>query len=506
MPRLRIGLLARAALAVAPAAWPAQATPAPLSVTVTGSVGASDNGGHSPPGQERSELITSIQPRVALARRGAALDLDLQAGVNVLSFANGTQRGGVLPDVRASAKATLVERLLHVEASARVRQSEADPFGEREDGMAAANRRTESVYQISPSLEHDFSPGTSLTARHTAVLMTHAAGAGARFVAQGSAIQLEHKPAPVGAAVELARDEAETQGVATSRFTLEAARLRASLQLHDEIVFGAFAGRERSRLLLGDRNDSLRGLLLRWTPGPRTEMSAAIEHRFFGRGGTFTLKHRTPFLSLEFAASRQPVVSSVSLGVAERGRDLRGFLDAILTTRYPDPVVRSGIVGGVIASRGLDRELQGPIDVMAEYPQLQSEVRATGVLLGQRNTLTLTLYRQVRRQITWPGDPLPLSEMARADSRQTGASLHFSRRLAPEMSAETVVRWSRFGGLALRAGDASDDRVYQLTLMRHLSMRTDASFTVQHTRFSTTVDGETPSVATLGFVGLQHRF
>jgi uncharacterized protein (PEP-CTERM system associated) len=503
VPPLRIDALACAALIAAPAALQAQTATPPASLTLAGSVGASDNGGLSPAGRERSELITSIQPRLAMARRGAMLDLDLQAGVNLLSFANGTQRSGLLPDVRASARATLVEHLLHVEGFARVRQSEADPFGAREEGMAAANRRTEGLYQVSPSLEHDFSSRASLTARHTALLMTHAAGADARYVSQCSALQLEHRPAPVGAALELSREEAETQGFALSRFTLASARLRASLQLHDELVLDAFAGRERSQLLLSDRTDPLRGVSLRWTPGPRTEASATFEHRFFGQGGALAVRHRMPFLSLEFAASRQPVVSSVSLGVAQRRQDLRGLLDAILTTRYPDPAVRSGVVTGVMASRGLDGELQGPVDVTAEYPQLQSDVHATGVLLGARNMASLTLYLQSRRRIMRLGD---LPSAANADSRQAGASFQFSRRLGPQLSAEAAVRWSRVSGLALREGESSDARAIRLTLTQHLSLRTDASAGVQHDRFTTTAAGQAPYAATLGFVGLQHRF
>jgi len=493
-------------LALVPGGVQAQAPAAPVTLTVAGSVSASDNGGLSPPGQARNDWITSVQPRVGVARHGRGLDLDLQAGVKLLSFANGTQRGGLLPDASVSARATLVEHLLRVDAAARVRQSEADPFGARQDGLSAANRRTEGLYEVSPLLEHDFSPRVSLAVRHTATLRTHAAGVGERFVSQRSMVRLERKAAPLGAALELLRDAGHTRGVATSRSMVEAARLHASLRLHDEIVLGAFVGRERSRLLLSDRNDALHGLSLQWTPGPRTEVSATVEHRFFGRGGSFALRHRTPFLSLEFAAGRQPVVSSASLGVAGQGHDLRGFLDAILITRYPDPAVRSGIVSGVIASRGLGGELQGPVDVVAEYPQLQSELRATAVLLGTRNTVSLTLYRQSLRQILRPGDPLALVGPAVADSRQSGASLQFGRRLGPQLSAEAIVRWSRFEGLSLREGDVSDDKAYRLSLTRHLSLRTDASAGFQHTRFATTVSGQNPYVATLGFVGLHHRF
>src|SRR5262245_57718516 len=47
----------------------------PLRITLDGSFTATDNGGLSPHGEERSDLITSVRPRVTYERRSAGLDV-----------------------------------------------------------------------------------------------------------------------------------------------------------------------------------------------------------------------------------------------------------------------------------------------------------------------------------------------------------------------------------------------------------------------------------------------
>ncbi|MEO6659569.1 MAG: TIGR03016 family PEP-CTERM system-associated outer membrane protein, partial [Burkholderiaceae bacterium] len=411
---------------------------------------ATDNGALSAAGQERNDFIAVVRPKVVMSRRGAGLDFDLQASAALLAYANGTQQGGVLPNVRARMKLTAVERLLYLDAAAQVYQSESDPFGARADSTTGANRRTASAYRVSPYIERELWPDVSFLARHDAVLTTNGAGVGSRFVSNHSLIRLERKPMPLGAAAELSRLEEESQGSAASRFTLDTARLRASVALGDQFVLGAVAGADHSRSLLSDHTDSLYGMSAQWTPGPRTQLSAELEQRFFGRAGVLKLRHRMPFMSFALTMSRQPVRSSASLGVLGQGADIRGLLDAILTTRYPDPTVRGELVDNLVTSRGLDTRQQHPVDVVAEYPQLQTSNQVSWTLLGARNTASVTLYTQTLRLLTHDGDPLSLPAGAAADSRQAGGSVQFNRRLTPQLSAGAVVRWSKITGLAAR--------------------------------------------------------
>lgn len=466
---------------------------------------ATDNGALSAPGQEKHDVITSVRPRVTMAHRGAGLEFNIDASATFLNYANGTQQGGVLPDIRGSLKATVVDRLLFIDAAALARQAAVDPFGSQANDAGATNRRTAGTYRISPYLEREFASDTSLLARHDATLSTNGAGDGSRQVSNYSLIRLDRKPVPFGAAVELTRLDDRTTGTADSRFTLDTARLRASIALVDEVILGAVVGTDRTKWLLNDYSDPLYGGSIQWKPGPRTEFSASLDHRYFGSAGDLSFRHRMPWMSFELTMSRQPVTSSTSLGVLGQGSDIRSFLDAILTTRYQDPVVRSGVVDSLVTSRGLDTRASSPTDVVAVYPQLQTSVNATWVLLGTRNTTTLNVYSQSARQLTHDGDLFALQTAAISDSRQVGGSIQFNRRLTPQLAADAVVRWAKITGLSARAGEDSDQKTYRLSLTQSISPRTGVSAGIQRTQFTTTAIGQHPFDATLVFVGINHR-
>ena len=271
-------------------------------------------------------------------------------------------------------------------------------------------------------------------------------------------------------------------------------------------MLGAVAGADHDKFLLSDHTDSLYGITLQWKPTQRTDLSVSLEHRFFGQGGDLTFTHRTPFMSFSIAASRQPTTSSSSLGVAGSGSDVRGLLDAILTTRYPDASVRSGLVDNIVSSRGIDTKSQGAVDLVADYPQLQTAVNASWALLGTRNTLTLNLYALTARQLTREGDPLSSAAIANNDTRQAGGSIAFNRRLTRQLSVDLSASWSKITGLAARAGETSDQRMYRFSMQKSLSPRTNVSGGLQRTEFTTTAAGQNSFDATLLFIGMSHRF
>jgi uncharacterized protein (PEP-CTERM system associated) len=210
-------------------------------------------------------------------------------------------------------------------------------------------------------------------------------------------------------------------------------------------------------------------------------------------------------MSFLVSMRRGPATVSSTLGQIDAGSDLRPALDAILTTRYPDPTVRRGLVRTLIGSRGLDVRLPSATDIVADYPQLVTSANATWVLLGTRNTASVTLYTQTVRQLTRAGDPPPAGG-GQNDSRQAGASLQLGRRLTPQLSADVVLRWSRITGLAARTGESSEEWVERLVLSRAVSPRTQISGGVQHNRFASNASGQHDYRATLAFAGMRHSF
>jgi uncharacterized protein (PEP-CTERM system associated) len=499
-------MLGTVALACVPGLLQAQAQTPPAVFSVDGNLKASDNGGLEAAGLERNEFITSVRPKVVLTRRSAGLTLDLEAAAAFTAYANGTQSDGVFPEARGSLKATLLERWAYLDAAVQVREVEQDPFGSRVDGSNGANRRTERTYRLSPYIQRELAPGTTLLARYDASLTENGAGEGTRLLSQNSLLRLEREPVPIGGALELSRLDNESRDVVTNTYTLDTARLRVNVQLEDQMVVGVVAGADRSQWLLSDNTDALYGVNLKWNPGPRTSLSADLEHRFFGAAGKVEFRHRMPSMSFALTASREPVMASTSLGVVGPGGDLRGFLDAILTTRYPDPAAREGVVDKLVTSRGLDTRVPNAVDLVAEYPQVRTAANLTWAALGTRNTASVTLFARELSVITREGDPLPLPGVAGEDSRQHGAAFQFNHRLTPQLSVDAGVNWSRFRGLEARSGEQSEQTDYRLSFVQSLSPRTGASAGLQHTRFTSNASGQASYDETQVFVGMNHRF
>ncbi len=107
--------------------------------------------------------------------------------------------------------------------------------------------------------------------------------------------------------------------------------------------------------------------------------------------------------------------------------------------------------------------------------------------------------------LTRDGDPLAGLAGATADSRQRGAALQLEHRLGAQLSALLAGNWSRIEALG-GSSERSDEQTWRFTLLNHLSRRSDLTVGVQWNRFETTAVGQRSFDATLGLVGLIHRF
>ena len=478
----------------------------PLRLSVDGKLAVTSNGGLDPSGQERSDVIASVRPAIVATHHGVDLSFDLKAAVTLLGYANGTQSNSALPDLAGNMKSTLVEHWLYFDADAYLRYAEADPFGVRADDLIGANRRVQRSVSLAPYVQHELGPNARFVARQQFVSTSDDAGDGTRLDSNISLLRLERDPKPLGAAVEWTRLDNRAQDDGASRYTLGTARARATAIVAEDLQVGAVVGQDRSSYLLGRNIDSLYGGSVQWTPTPRTDLRLEWEHRYFGSSGGLTLSHRTPFMAFDVEVSRQPVDSASSFGTLGPGSDLRGFLDAILTTRYPDPATRANVVDNLISSRGLDLHGTGAVNVEGDYPQLRTSGRASLAFLGPINTASLALYSVTSRALTRDGDALTGLNTAVADNRQRGGSLQINHRLQSDLTCALLASWSRYEGLGAHAGETSSEQNYRVSLTQTLSAQSVLSVALQWNRFVSTATGQNSFDATLALIGLSHRF
>ena len=502
-----------ATAASAPPAVASQPANLPPRLSLEVRAAATNNGGVDDNGARQGDFITSLRPALDVTHTGAGFSADVHAAATLIDYAKSSQRNGVLPDVRGSMGATLVEHWLKIDAAGYLRAAEADPFGVRTDEVAAGDRRNDWGVLAGPTLQHDFGPQSSIVARHQFGVTRAAASTTAstsddqgRLDTNLTLVRFERKPTPLGMSAELTRlDNRSTSDLGDSRYTLTTGRLRGTLLVGGELSVGALVGQDRSDYLLSSHVDPLYGVAFDWTPGRRTHLELEVEHRYFGESGRLHLEHRTPFLTIAIDARREPLDATSSFGTLGQGVDLRSALDSILTTRFPDPAARAGVVDAIVASRGLDTRSAGAVNLVGDYPQLQTAAQASFTLIGVRDTLSLSAYALTTRALTRDGDPLAGLASATADNRQRGATFQLEHRLGAQLSAVLLGTWSKIQGLGAST-EHSEEQAWRISLLDHLSRRSDLTVALQWNRFETTAAGLRSFDATLGLVGLSHRF
>jgi uncharacterized protein (PEP-CTERM system associated) len=474
---------------------------------VDSTVTATDNGNLAPDDEKERDFIVSVQPGVHVERNGPHLELRLDAALEFVDHLEGTQRDRALPSVEGVMTATLVERLLFIDASADVRQVELDPFGTRVAEGSTANRRTASTYRIAPYLLREFSPRTSMLARHEEAWANQSGEEAPDLRTSASVVRFDIKPVPVGMLVELSRLDNSYTGDETEQLEVEAARVGGTIGLLDgDLVAGVVAGQERTRIEgSSSRTGDIYGATMQWTPSPRTDFLASAEHRFFGTGGRLRFRHRTPFTMLSIEALREPATALTASGVQASGSNVATYLDAILSRSMPDPVERAVRVQNQLANLGLQSNLPGSVEVIADYAQLQTGVNVTWVMSTPRTTTTLSAYRQTLRQLDIPGEDEDPG-VAVSDNKQWGLVAEFNRRLSPVTSLDLRGAYSRIRGLGELEGDSSRETGAQVGLTRALAPRTGATAGVRFRKIKAEGEDLESHDVTSIFVGLSHRF
>lgn len=488
--------------APAAAAEPAPVRPPVLRVTVEAQALATDN---ATPEQAttRSDLLLTLRPSVAYRRISRGLDVDAEAAVKLIATARDSQDERAWPDVRARARATVIDQWFWLEGAAQWQAVQVDPFAASPADNPGIKARRQHALRLSPVIEREFSARDALLLRHDMTEATHPTLEGSRFHSQQTLARLSHKPQRLGGALEWSRQDSDTDGEEASRLLLERWQVHGMVEAIDDWVLGAYVGRERNRFFFDDRTDGVQGLSLRWAPSPRTELDLRAEQRFFGKAGVLNLRHRMPMMSVVLRVAREPQTSLASLGLLGPGGDLRALLDGILSTRVPEADERRALVDALIADRGLTTRLSRPVEWFAAYPQLASTASVSAVLHGVRNTTSLSAFRQT--VVALNRNDAIVAVPANNDSRQTGVGLQWNRRLGSRLDAETGLQWKRVEGLGLRQGETSDVKVARLSMTQRLTPQTQASGGVQYLRVNASGAGRIPYDATSIFFGLKHR-
>jgi uncharacterized protein (PEP-CTERM system associated) len=183
------------------------------------------------------------------------------------------------------------------------------------------------------------------------------------------------------------------------------------------------------------------------------------------------------------------------------------LLDAIFTTRYPDPAQRAIVVNSVIAGLGAPNVLGEPLEVFSGYAQLRDSVNAAVAFQGVRSTAVVRVYGVRLRQLNRESAPFIPGVTLQADNLQKGASIDISRKLTTTYTADLSFGFSDIVGKGLADGQETKNKNIRLTLGQELSPRTKFNYGLRY-QVDDIVDPtvERTVKETAVFLGVIHRF
>lgn len=492
------------ALAALLAPLAAAAQQGPLELSISSTATGTSNGASSASGLEQRDLFLSVRPSLAFAKAGPGLRLRADLGMDLITARNETRKDQALPFVQAKAETTVVDRFVFVDAALEVRQIEQDAFASRVEQGSTQNARTASTATLSPYISRELTSDLSLLARAEVAWLRYSGDSSQDSQTGNMSAKLTAKPRPIGGLVELKTFKSEYATSSTNDWRVDAVTAGPTYSPNNELVLGLVGGTERTTSSGTTQTDSVVGVTAYWVPSQRTNLAVSVDKRFFGTGWNASFTHRMPSVSFALRAAREPMLPTVA-GVGTRG-NLSAFLDAILTTRFPDPVQRAALVSEMIATRGLQTSVQGTAGSVSNYAQLASGGETTVVFLGTRNTVSVSIYQQTITLLTRADGTSQFLGSGDSDNRQQGATVGVNRRLSPNTALDFSARWSRIEGLSSRVGDVTRESSVRLGVVRNTAPRTSVSLGVQHRQTDTNVSNLTSFEETSAFAGVAHRF
>lgn len=456
----------------------------------------------------RDDVGLTVRPRISLLGEGARLRLSGTAALNAVTYARDTLPSRALPEADLNGRLEAIERLFFVEAGFRALQTSDNPFGIRPEAGSTQNTLTTTQTRLSPSIESSPAPNLRYRVRSdntwtrdsgstTPVATSTAAG----YFARHSAL-IEQDPAPLGWRLEAERSYTRYDDLQRQPLTLDLARFSVDYALTSELSAGVRVGHERVDVEGVRGEGTVYGVQMRWQPSPRTTLSAFQEERFFGSNWRLAFDHRSPRYAWSIVTARAIDTTPQSIFELPAAQNVASLLDAMFTTRYPDPIERARVVQDFIARQGLPTSTLGPIGLFAQRLSLVTLHNASFSLIGVRSTLVFSAFRARTEDAS--ETTAIIAGGVRTNNQQTGGAITLTHRLSAAVSLVASVDRSRIQALDASLSDRSTQTTARLRANVQASRKTTAYIGARHREIESTV--VTEGAETAAFVGLDHRF
>ncbi len=446
------------------------------SASVSAQITWTNNADLAASGLETEDTTIEVAPSLGCRLQGQRLRASGELGAAALHYVNGVGRDQVQPRVQLQGNLEAIERLFFVDARVLSTQLAQDPFVGRADGSTSNNVMTVMTYAVSPYLDWHVSARTRLLLRQEQTrTQTHGATTDVRDgrFSLGQA-RFEVAAQPVGLDLTAQRNQSWFSGQSQDTLLQSISRAALLWAPAQEWVLNARVGREKTDVggvQLAD--DSLYGGGFQWRPGPRTLLKGTQEHRFFGTSWDAALTHRMPWLAWDLRATRELLSFPQELLSLPSGGHVALLLDAMLTTRFPDPIERARQVQDLIRQQGLPATLGAPLTIYTPDAFISTERSLSLGLMGRHSTVTCTGGTQ-RVQIVQPGTgAAAFSSTGLGSSDQFVWALNVSHRWGRVYALNVTVSRAQIEALGSGTLDQTVQRSMRVALTQRLSPNTE---------------------------------
>ena len=391
-----------------------------------------DNVNLVPSNEAQSDLVTQITPAVTFSGIGARARVIGSIALPVLLYARtGSENNDVYPTAEVFGRIEAIERLFYVDGAISVTQPFLSPFGAQPSGLSNAteNRYTQATYRISPYIRGTTPSNIDYELRNNSIwsnISSAPIDTSNSYTSEWIG-RIDTPVAPLGWSAYLSAVDVKFSDQATQRLNVFTFGPRYAYD--PQLRFSLIGGYEANRFPFTDYTGAVYGGGVQWRPGPRTNVTANVEHRFFGTGYLVNLSHRTPLSVWGLSASRSVTTYAQELTTVTGTSSIPGLLNQLFTSRVPNADARQEEVDQYVQSQGLPTALASPVNTYSEEVLLAENFSASVGLLGTRNSLFLTVYYLKTEPIAGSGEPLPGALAGSNNNTQTGINFVWSHNL-----------------------------------------------------------------------------
>ena len=350
---------------------------------------ATDNVNLVPSNEAQSDLVTQITPTVTFSGIGARARVIGNIALPVLLYARtGSENNDVYPTAEIFGRVEAIERLFYVDGAISVTQPFLSPFGAQPPGLSNAteNRYTQATYRISPYVRGTTPNDIAYELRNNSIwsnISSAPIDTSNSYTSEWIG-RIDTPVAPLGWSAYLSAVDIKYSDQASQR--LNVATFGPRYAYDPQLRFSLIGGYEANRFPFTDYTGAVYGGGVEWRPGPRTSVTANVEHRFFGTGYLANLSHRTPLSVWGLSASRSVTTYAQELTTVTGTSSIPGLLNQLFTSRIPNAETRQEEVDRYVQSQGLPTSLSTPVNTYSEEVLLAENFSASAGLLGTRNS------------------------------------------------------------------------------------------------------------------------